>query len=134
MTKVTNMTCIVCPMGCSLEVTESTGLANSGDTQNSAIVTGRKFSVKGNTCPRGAQYAIKELTNPTRTLTCTVLVDGGAMRLVPAKSNVEIPRDMQKECMEVVRRLKVKGPVKAGDVLCRNILDTGADIVACVDC
>ena len=54
--------------------------------------------------------------------------------MVPAKSSVEIPRDLQKECMEVVKRSKVKAPVKTGDVLIKNILDTGADIIACIDC
>lgn len=118
MEKPINMTCIICPMGCALEVTKKDG----------------RFDVKGNTCPRGEKYAEKELTNPTRTLTCAILVEGGKIRMVPAKSSVEIPRDLQKECMEVVKRSKVKAPVKTGDVLIKNILDTGADIIACIDC
>jgi len=116
--KPINMTCIICPMGCALEVTRK----------------GNDFTVKGNTCPRGEKYAVKELTNPTRTLTCAVLVEGGKIRMVPAKSSVEIPRDMQKECMEIVKRTKVKAPVKTGDVLIKDILDTGSDIIACIDC
>ena len=116
------MTCIICPMGCQLEVTK---LSGAGEVPS--------YSVTGNACKRGKAYAYKELTNPERTLTCTVQVSGGASRLVPAKSKTEVPRDMQLECMEVIKRLCVPAPVRAGDVLCEDILNTGADIVACDD-
>lgn len=102
-------------MGCSLEVTK----------------TEDALKVKGNACPRGEQYAVKELTNPTRTLTCTVAVTGGALPLVPAKSIPEIPRDKQLACMEIIRRISVAAPVHAGDILCADILNTGANVVAC---
>lgn len=114
------MTCIICPMGCQLEVTKLSTAAPA-------------YSVTGNACKRGEAYAYKELTNPERTLTCTVQVSGGASRLVPAKSKTEVPRDMQLECMEVIKRLCVPAPVRAGDVLCEDILNTGADIIACDD-
>lgn len=116
------MTCIVCPMGCQLEVTK---LSAQGEPP--------MFSVTGNACPRGEKYAQKELTNPTRTLTCTVAVKGGKVHLVPAKSSTEVPRDMQLSCMEVIKRLAVQAPVCAGDVLYEDILGTGADIIACID-
>jgi|WetSurMetagenome_2_1015567.scaffolds.fasta_scaffold545664_1 CxxC motif-containing protein len=116
------LTCIICPMGCQLEVTEETG---SG--------THSSYSVTGNSCSRGAQYAQKELTNPTRTLTCSVAVRHGVRRLVPAKSVPDVPRDRQLECMEVIRRLSAEAPVHTGDVLCADILNTGADIIACDD-
>jgi CxxC motif-containing protein len=116
------MTCIICPMGCQLEVTRISVLDESP-----------VYSVTGNACIRGEQYAKKELTNPTRTFTCTVAVTGGIRRLVAAKSKIEVPRDLQLECMQIIRRLSVKAPVHAGDVLCEDILNTGADIIACDD-
>jgi|SRR5574344_482806 CxxC motif-containing protein len=116
------MTCIICPMGCQLEVTK---VSAAGEPP--------KYAVTGNSCPRGEKYAQKELTDPTRTLTCTVAVHGGTMRLVPAKSKTEVPRDLQLSCMEVIKRISVKAPVHAGDVLCEDILGTGADIIACTD-
>ena len=45
------LTCIGCPLGCTVEVT----------TENGQIL-----SVTGNTCKRGEDYARKEVTNPTR--------------------------------------------------------------------
>lgn len=109
------MTCIICPMGCQLQVSKD-GNGN--------------ISVAGNTCPRGAKYAAKELACPTRTLTCTVKVTGGEHPLVAAKSNKEVPRERLLECMSVVRRAVVPSPVKRGDVLVADILGTGADIIA----
>jgi CxxC motif-containing protein len=116
------MTCIICPMGCQLEVTKISEVNGKSE-----------YSVTGNACTRGESYARKELTNPTRTLTCTVAVNGGVRRLVPAKSKTEIPRDMQLECMQVIRRLSVYAPVHEGDILVEDILNTGADIIACDD-
>lgn len=109
------MTCIGCPKGCLLTV--------SGN----AI---EDFLVEGNSCKIGVQYAFKEMTFPMRTLTCTVKVSGGERPLVAAKSVPEIPKDMQLKCMEVVKRTVVKAPVHAGDILIKDILGLGADIVA----
>ena len=52
--------CIVCPMGCQLEVSKD-------DISKSYIV-------KGNKCARGKEYGIKEMSNPTRVLTATVML------------------------------------------------------------
>ena len=43
------LTCIVCPRGCRLKIDDD-------------------LNVTGNSCPRGAQYAKDELTNPKRTM------------------------------------------------------------------
>ena len=114
-----SMTCIICPMGCQLEVTK--------DSESGIIC------VTGNSCKRGDAYAKKELTNPTRTLTCTVQVTNGKAVLVPAKSQGEVPRDMQLSCMEVIKRISVSAPIHAGDILYEDILNTGANIIACDD-
>ena len=45
------LVCIGCPLGCSLKVT---------------IQDDSTMEVTGNTCPRGADYARKELTDPRR--------------------------------------------------------------------
>ena len=57
-----NMTCIVCPIGCSLEV---------------ELQDGKVVSVKGNTCPRGEKYAISESTYPERMVTSTIKCENG---------------------------------------------------------
>lgn len=116
------MTCIICPMGCTMEV--------ELETERN---TKKVLSVKDNGCKRGEMYAQKEFLNPTRTLTSTIAVDDGAMPLVPVKSAGEVPKNMLLQCMEVVRRSHCKAPVKRGDILIYDILGTGINIVACAD-
>lgn len=117
------LTCIICPMGCSMEVEVETN--TSGQK--------KVLSVKDNGCKRGEQYAAKELQNPTRTLTTTIKVEGGELPLVPVKTAGEVPKASLLQCMEVVRRASCKVPVKRGDVLIYDLLGTGVNVVACAD-
>ncbi len=111
-----NLTCIVCPRGCTLTVTLDS------EAQNPVI------SVEGQGCKRGVDYATAECTHPTRVLTTTApTVDGG---VVPCKTNKPIPREMLFEAMKIINTLSVPAKVRIGDVLVNNILDTGADVVA----
>ena len=106
--------CIGCPMGCQLSVTEQEG----------------EFTVTGNTCPRGADYAKKELTDPRRTVTSSVQVVGGTAVRVPVKTATDIPKGLIGRCMEEIRALSVKAPVRIGDVICDNIAGSGVALVA----
>ena len=117
------LTCIICPMGCSMEVTVET------DASGHKKVT----AVKDNGCKRGEQYAAKELQNPTRTLTTTIKVEGGVLPLVPVKTAGEVPKTSLLQCMEVVRRAGCKAPVKRGDILLYDLLGTGINVIACAD-
>lgn len=112
-----HLTCIICPMGCQLEI--------SGG--------GEDMKVSGNACRRGEEYAKKELTFPLRTLTCTVAVQGGDRPLVSAKTAGEIPKKSLLGSMQFVRRLTVSAPVKNGDVLVRDFMQSGVNLVACED-
>ncbi len=114
-----SMTCIICPMGCNMEI---------------ELEDGKKvLSVKDNGCKRGALYAQKEFQNPTRTLTTTIAVENGDLAVLPVKTDGEVPKNMLLQCMEVVRRAKCRPPVKRGDVLIYDILGTGVNVVACAD-
>ena len=60
----------------------------------------------------------------------TVKVEGGRLPVVPVKSSVPVPKEMLFDCMTEINKVTVKAPVKIGDVVLKNILNTGADIVA----
>ena len=120
MTEKITQTCIICPMGCNMEVTLD---------REKGIVE----SVLDNGCPRGAKYAEKELLNPTRTLTTTIKVLQGNLAVIPVKSKDELPKDKLLQYMEVIRRTSVKAPIKVGDILIKDILGSGIDIVACAE-
>lgn len=107
--------CTVCPQGCRITVT--------GEGSNITSVTGF-------TCARGETYARQEFVCPMRILTGSVRVIEGAEPLLPVRSAERIPRDKIPECMKILRTVKLKPPVKIRDVVVKNILDTGVDIVA----
>ena len=117
------LTCIICPMGCSMEVEVET----NANGQKKVVI------VKDNGCKRGEQYAAKELQNPTRTLTTTIKVEGGVLPVVPVKTAGEVPKASLLQCMEVVRRASCRAPVKRGDILLYDLLGTGINVIACAD-
>ena len=108
-----NLTCIVCPIGCALTVSDEDG----------------ELKVSGNTCPRGAVYGKNEVTNPTRTLTTTVRVGNREKTVVAVKSDRPIPKGMLFDAMKEINLLRVEAPIKIGDVLCADLLGV-CDIVA----
>ena len=112
--EIRELTCIRCPIGCQLTVT----------------VDGDNVRVEGNNCPRGAEYGVKEVTNPTRIVTSSVRVEGGELPLVSVKTATDIPKDKIFDVMEEIRALTVKAPVHTGDVLIRGVAGTDSDIVA----
>ena len=111
-----DLTCIVCPRGCTLTVTLD-------PTRAEPVI-----SVAGEGCRRGVDYAVAECTHPTRTLTTTApTVDGG---VVPCKTDRPIPRELLFEAMKVINSLSAPAKVRIGDVLLEDLLGTGARVVA----
>ena len=107
--------CVSCPLGCPIEV---------------EIENGEVISVTGNTCKRGDAYARTEITNPMRSLTTSVKVEGGVHTVVPVKSAGPVPKEKMFDCMKVINEASIKAPVKIGDVVIENILGLGVDIIA----
>lgn len=114
--KTIEMTCIVCPIGCDLRVTIDD--------------EGKYFSVKGNRCPKGEIYASDEITDPKRVLTSSIAVINGKISLVSVKTDAAIPKRLINDAMKIIKLKKIDAPVKIGDILINNILDTGANIIA----
>ena len=110
-----NLICIGCPMGCPLTVT---------------MDKGEVTQVTGNTCKRGDIYARKEVTNPTRIVTSTVMVEGGNHGMVSVKTKTDIPKAKIFECVKALKGIKVKAPVHIGDVILENVAGTGVDVIA----
>jgi CxxC motif-containing protein len=109
------MICIGCPMGCYLTV----------DYDGEKVL-----GVCGNRCKVGLQHAEKEISNPQRTLTSTVKVKNGNLPLVSVRTNKPIPKSKLLEAMDLLAKLEVDAPVKIGDIIIQNILNTDANIVA----
>lgn len=111
--EVRELTCIGCPLGCSLTVT----------------MNGEQILVSGNTCPRGEVYARKEVTDPTRIVTSSVCVTGGTIPRASVKTAGDIPKGKIFDCMEEIRKATVQAPVRIGDVVIENCAGTGVAVI-----
>ena len=107
---MTELTCIVCPKGCRLNVDEENG-----------------FLVTGSGCPRGKEYGHKELTAPTRTLTSIVRIEGAIHPCCPVKTSGEIPKRLIIQAMNLLKKVRLSAPVAAGAVVVQDICGTGVD-------
>ena len=104
------LTCIVCPRGCRLTIDDD-------------------LNVTGNSCPRGAQYAKDEMTNPKRMITSFVRVKNREDCVVSVKTSTSIPKGMIFQVMDEISKVGVDAPTHIGDIAIANVLGTGADIV-----
>lgn len=101
--------CIVCPKGCHIVV--------DGD------------NISGYTCLRGLNYVKQESIDPHRTLTTTVKVNDKNIRVCPVKSSDTLPKDKLFASMEEINKISVDLPIKLHQVVIKNILNTGVDII-----
>lgn len=107
-------TCIICPRGCRLSI----------DDNNNVV---------GNTCPRGKQYAISEVTNPVRSITSSVRVRNREDTVVSVKTSGQFSKSRIMDVMNEINKVSVEAPVRIGDVVIKNVLDLGVDIVITKD-
>lgn len=68
-----------------------------------------------------------------RVLTTTVAVSGGDEALLPVRTAEAIPLALHAQAMNLIRGLVVKAPVRMGDVVLTNILNTNIDLIASMD-
>jgi CxxC motif-containing protein len=60
----------------------------------------------------------------------TVAIVGGSLPRLPVISVKEAPKALLGRCLEVLYGMKVRAPVRCGDIIVKNICDTGVDIAA----
>jgi CxxC motif-containing protein len=110
------MICIVCPIGCFLEVKEEGG----------------SISVAGNKCSRGEVYAKEEILAPKRVVTATCPTAGYSKITfrVPVKTATPCPKEKIPLLLDDIYKTEVNLPVKAGDTVLANWQGLGIDIVA----
>jgi len=110
--KVYRLTCIECPIGCTLEV----GVENE-----------KAAYVKGNACPRGKVYGENEVVCPRRIVTSTVRLEDG--RMLPVKTERAVKKSDMLLVMEKINTIIAKAPVKIGDVIMEKISED-IDLIA----
>ena len=114
---IINMKCKVCPVGCDLKI-----IKDESDTD--------LYIVEGNQCGRGKDYGIKEVLQPSRMITSRVLLENGPMSRLPVRTSDIIPHELVDRCMEIIKETRVSAPVNKGDIIIKDILETGVDVIA----
>ncbi len=107
--------CTGCPKGCRVTV----------EIKEEEII-----NIEGYECPTGKKYALDEYKNPTRILPTTIRVKNGEFPLVPVKTAKPIPKSLLIKAMDIIAKREVEAPVEIGDVLIKDILNTGVNVVA----
>jgi len=106
--------CIECPKGCVLE----------------ADMDSKPVRITGNLCPKGEEYAVSEIENPERILTSSVLAEGLALKMVPVRTDKPIPKKDLLKAMEEIKKIRLKKAVAAGDVVLKDLLGLGVNLIA----
>ena len=109
--------CIGCPRGCLLRVEEHGG----------------EFTVTGNSCKRGHDFAVSEMTHPQRTICSTVKTVFAEVPVLPVRVSADIPKDMIFAVMDEINKVTLSKKVGRGDVIIGNVLDLGVDVISTSD-
>ncbi len=108
------LVCIVCPKGCTMKIDEKDG----------------EISVTDNSCKRGASFAVSEMTEPKRSVCTTVRTVFKDAPVIPVRVSAEIPKDRIFDVMREINAVTVSTPVGRNDVIIKNVLGLGADVIA----
>ncbi len=109
--------CIACPIGCPLQ------LVHEGDSIQ---------EISGHDCKRGAKYARQEFTDPRRSFSTTIPIEGALYPRLPVKISAPIRKEDVLAAARVVHGLSATAPIACGEVLLTGLL--GEDDVAVVAC
>lgn len=117
-TRTHHYLCTGCPLGCRLEV----------EAKDDEVVEVRGFS-----CKRGKTFAYQEFTDPRRSVSTTVRVDGGRWARLPVKTAEPIPKPKVQALCDALHEVRMRAPVTMGDLVMADVLGTGIDVVATRD-
>ena len=106
---VKEYTCVVCPNGCLIEVSES--------------------GISGYECERGYTWVKQELENPMRTITSNVLVRGGDFINASVRTTRPIPLSEAQKLIEIIKMTEVNAPVEIGQILLSKPMGIDTDVI-----
>ena len=111
------LVCIGCPSGCRLTIDEKDG----------------EYIVTGNTCPRGKEFAISEMTAPKRTICSTVKTAFSDVPVLPVRVSDDIPKEKIFDVMREINAVTLKERIGRGDAVIKDVLGLGVDVIATSD-
>jgi len=115
---ITEKICVSCPIGCHLRIEWMDEKPND-------------YLITGNGCKRGIIYGETEMRHPMRMATTTVRIKGGKIERLPVKTSAPIPKELVEPLCRYVETIEIRVPIALGDIVIKNIFNTGADVIAC---
>ena len=114
MNKENTITCIMCPVGCKIRVTENE----------------EGYQIKGAACSNGEEYALQELSSPKRIVMSVIPCRHSTIPTVAVKTSQPVPKEAMFHVMNALSTVVIEAPVHVGDVLVQNIAGLHVDIIA----
>jgi len=111
--------CIGCPLGC--------------ETTLKIDDQGEVIKITGYKCKEGRQYVLEEYRSPVRVLTATVLTQNSIRPLFPVRTSRPLLKTQLKEAAKVLAGVKVKPPIRVGQIILPNLMNTGVNVIATDD-
>lgn len=111
---VKRIICDICESKCVLKITK-----NDND-----------INIYGNKCEKGIEFGEKNITCDKDILVTLVRLKGSNQMVLPVKTKDPVDKKLFIEISKALSRVYVNVPVKLGDTICKNILNTGVDIVS----
>ncbi|MCG8570127.1 MAG: DUF1667 domain-containing protein [Spirochaetes bacterium] len=112
MTQSNEITCILCPQGCTLFIDLNTQ------------------EVSGNKCKKGIDYGITEITNPTRTLTTTIKTIFADFPRLSVKTDQEIPLSKVFIYMKEINQQIAQKRYQPGDIIVTKLCNSEVNLIA----
>ena len=119
MAKENKIICVMCPLVCRVTVT----IDDKGDITGTA----------NHQCKQGKEYAIAECKFPGRIITTTVLTEGSTHKLLPVRTGKPVPKARIMEVIYSLSQIRVKPPIKIGQVIASDIIKLGVDVISTDD-
>lgn len=113
--KKKHFTCVICPVGCEVDV---------------ELQDGNVVSMEGNKCAKAEEFVLQELKEPMRILTTTVRIKGAKWAMLPVRTDKAIPKRLFFQVMTDLASMELKAPVKVSDIIVKDIAGSGVNIVA----
>lgn len=106
--------CELCKINCILKV----------------IKNNEEIKVSGNYCEKGIDFGIEKIESKKAGLSTVVRLKGAKEHILPVKTRGAVEKNLFIEISKALSRVYVGTPVKIGDIICKNILNTGIDVIA----
>ena len=116
MTQTGEVTCILCPNACQLVV--------RFDKAKKEII-----GIDNLRCQRGEKYAAEELFDPRRSVMSVVPIESRHWKVTSVLTSEPVPKEKIFDVYDEIKQVRLKAPVKEGDIVIPNVVGSGADVI-----